>query len=77
MKTVQVNGETYEVRALHENDIAPGMMVCGDSVRKAYRILMSDEGEWIMRNMRHPEIVDVATTEWLMANCNRIEPASE
>lgn len=76
MKTVRVNGEAYEVRALREDDIAPGMMVCGDNVRRVYRILMNDDGEWIMRNMRHPQIIDIATTEWLMSNCNRIEPAS-
>ena len=76
MKIVSINGESYEVRALYEEDISPGTLLYGRYVRKAFRILMDDSGEWIIRDMRYSKIVDVATTDWILANCNRLEPTS-
>lgn len=76
MKSAIVNGEPYEVCALRREDITPGTLLCGREVRKAYRILVEDDDEWILRDMRHPKILDAATTEWLLANCNRMEPAN-
>lgn len=74
---VNIRGEAYELHTLYQEDIEPGALLYGRYVRKAYRILVEDDGEWIMRNMRHPRLVDIATTEWLLANCNRLEPVSE
>ena len=74
MRKVTVNGETYEMCPLCVEDIVPGALVRGSYVRKAYRILMCDDGDWIMRNLRHPDLVDVATTEWLLENCDHLIP---
>ena len=75
MKRTTVNGETYEVLPLREGDVAPGALVCGAHVRKAYRVLVRDGGEWVLRDMRHPHIVDIADEEWILANCERMVPA--
>jgi len=74
MKKVKVNGETYAVRVLREEDIVPGTLVCGINVRGAYRLLMLDGNEWIMRNMRHDDLVDAVPAEWLLENCNKMMP---
>lgn len=74
MKKVRVNGEAYAVRALREEDIAPGTLVHGINVRGAYRLLMLDGNEWIMRNMRHDDLIDAVSAEWLLENCNKMIP---
>lgn len=70
MRKITVNGKAYTMRPLYLEDVVPGTLVCGCYVRKAYRILMRDGDEWIIRNLRHPDLVDVATTEWILENCD-------
>lgn len=74
LKRTRVNGELYDVGVINAADIRPGVLVCCKHARKAYRIVTEDRGEMILRNLRHPDMLDVATSEWIYANCYLLEP---
>ena len=74
MKRMTVNGKAYEAHPLRAEDVLPGALICCRYVRKTYRIVVLDTGEWILRDLRHPHIVEVADEEWILANCDRMVP---
>lgn len=69
MKHVRVNGEVYTARTMRIEDVRPGTIVRGIEHRRVYRLLCEDGDELIMRNVRHPDLVEVAKTSYVLENC--------
>lgn len=68
-KRAHVLGIVYDLGVLAAADVRPGTLVYCKHARRAYRIVAADGGEMILRNMRYPSMLDVATPEWLQRNC--------
>ena len=74
LKRVSVLGKQYRASALCAKDVRPEALVYFKNARKAYRIVAEDGTEMILRNMRHPDMLDAVTPEWICENCYLIEP---
>lgn len=76
-RTTRVNGDLFNLGSLGERDIVPGALVCCRHARKAYRVVAEDDGEIILRNLRHPDMLDAVRPEWLLSECCLITPVAE
>ncbi len=77
IKQVSVRGKQFSVDTLHAEDVGPGALIYLKNARKAYRIVAEDGADMILRNMRHPEMLDAVTPEWICENCYLMEPCGE
>lgn len=74
LKQTRVQGELYSVGALRADDVKPGTLIYCKHARKAFRIVVEDGGDIILRNMRHPDLLEAVTPEWIHENCYLIWP---
>lgn len=75
MSRTTVDGKLYVARRLGPEDIRPGTLVRGQENRRVYRIVCEDAGDLILRNVRHPDLLETACADELLANCWRLVPA--
>lgn len=74
LKQTRVQGELYDVGALSADDVRPGALIYCKHARKAFRIVVEDGGDMILRNMRYPDLLDAVKPEWIYENCYLIRP---
>lgn len=76
MKRVRVNGEVFVTSPLRCENICPGTLVRGYENRRVYRIVGKDNDDYVLRNVRHPDLFEVASASYLMENCWALIPKS-
>ena len=75
MRFVTVKGNRFEVVSLREGDLRPGAVVRWKESRKALRIVCFDGDDAILRNMRRPDLLEVAPRESVLEECWLLVPA--
>ena len=58
-----VNGEKYRMINGGISDVEPGDLLYGRNSRRAYRVIHIDGDDAILRNMRHPDLLEAMPVE--------------
>ena len=77
MRTITVKGEPYLVSHLAAGEVAPGLLVTGIRHRKAMRVVCLDGDDVILRNLRHPDMLEAESIERMLQFYERIVPAAK
>ena len=74
MRKVMVKGEPYVAGPLRDADVRPGALVSGIFNRRAMRIVCLDGDDVILRNLRHPDLLEAEPLARMQEFWDRLEP---
>ena len=77
MSQVIVNGQPYAVEMLTDENLVPGTCVREYRTRKALRIVCQDGTDLVLRNMRHPDLLEVVPIERATYYLKKIVPVNK
>ena len=77
MRKVTVKGKSYVSAPLSIDDVAPGILLVGLFSRRAMRVVCLDGQDAILRNLRHPDLLEAEAIEKLAEHYERIVPLAE
>lgn len=76
MRKVIVNGDEYEVAPGRLVDVAPGDLLYGKGSRRAFRVVQVDGCDAILRNLRHPNILEAQPVDSIGDYYQRMAPVN-